>query len=168
MALELLAVGVVTATYGITGELKIKSFSGQVEHLLAIRDALFRKAGVERRLRIESSRLQPAGIIAKVAGMETPEEARRLLGYELWVPRPLAAPLDSGEYYASDLCRCHLWFGDEEIGEVRSVWDGGPAQLLEVQGKDGRTFLVPFTDHFIGEVDPGTGRMVLKDDEVVR
>ena len=168
MASELLAVGVVTGTHGVSGELKIKSFSGQVEHLLAIRDALFRKAGIEKRLRIEAARPQVAGIIAKVAGMETPEEARRLVGYELWVPRPLAAPLLSGEYYASDLCRCRLWFGDEEVGEVRSVWDGGPAQLLEVRAKDGRTFLVPFSDHFIGEVDLEAGRMVLKEGEILK
>jgi 16S rRNA processing protein RimM len=164
----MLAVGVVTATHGVSGELKIKSFSGQVEHLLAIRDALFRKAGAEKRLRIETARPQQSGIIAKVAGLENPEEARRLVGYELWVPRPLAAPLDSGEYYASDLCRCRLWFGNEEIGVVRSVWDGGPAQLLEIMGREGRTFLVPFTDHFIGEVNTGEGRIVLKVDEVVQ
>jgi 16S rRNA processing protein RimM len=164
----MLAVGVVTATHGVTGELKIKSFSGQVDHLLAIHDALFRKAGIEKRLRIEAARPHLAGIIVKVAGLETPEEARRLVGFELWVPRPLAAPLVSGEYYASDLCRCRLWFGDEEIGEVRSVWDGGPAQLLEIRALDGRSFLVPFTDHFIGEVDLEAGRMVLKEDEIVR
>jgi 16S rRNA processing protein RimM len=164
----MLAVGVVTATHGVTGELKIKSLSGQVDHLLAIREALFRKSGMEKRLRIESSRPQVAGIIAKVEGLETPETARRLVGCELWVPRPLAAPLDFGEYYASDLCRCRLWFKEREIGVVKSVWDGGSAQLLEIRGNDGRTFLVPFTDHFIGEVDLAAGRMVLKVDEIVR
>ena len=84
------------------------------------------------------------------------------------MPRPQAARLLDGEYYAADLCRCRLWFGEEEIGSVRSVWDGGPSQLLEVQGKAGRTFLVPFTDHFIGDVDLATGKIFLKEDEIVR
>ena len=165
---QLLAVGVVTGTHGVTGELKIKSFSGEVSHLLGLQEALFRKAGAEKRMRIVAARPQPAGIIAKVEGLESPETAKRLVGWELWVPRTLAAPLASGEYYASDLCRCRLWFGDQEVGAVCSVWDGGPAQLLEIRAKDGRTIIVPFTDYFIAEVDLEAGRMVLREDEILR
>jgi len=165
---QLLAVGVVTGTHGVTGELKIKSLSGEVSHLLGLHEALFRKAGAEKRMRIVAARPQPAGIIAKVEGLESPETAKRLVGWELWVPRTLAAPLASGEYYASDLCRCRLWFGDQEVWAVCSVWDGGPAQLLEIRARDGRTIIVPFTDHFIAEVDLEAGRMVLREDEILR
>ena len=80
-------------------------------------------------------RRQDPGVIVKVAGLDTPEKARALVGCEIWVPRAAAAPLDDDEYYAADLCRCSLWFGEEELGAVRSVWEGGPAQLLEVVGK---------------------------------
>ena len=51
---------------------------------------------------------------------------------------------------------------------MRSVWDGGPAQLLEVVGKAGTTFLVPFSDHFIGDVDLANGKISLKEDEIIR
>jgi ribosomal 30S subunit maturation factor RimM len=51
---------------------------------------------------------------------------------------------------------------------VRSVWEGGTSDLLEVQGKTGRTFLVPFSDHFIGEVELENRRIFLKEDEIVR
>jgi 16S rRNA processing protein RimM len=100
--------------------------------------------------------------------LDTPEKARALVGSELWVPRAKAARLLPGEFYMADLCRCRLWLGGEEVGPVRSVWDGGPAALLEVEGKGGRVFLVPFTEHFVGEVDPAAGRIELKDAEIVR
>ena len=90
------------------------------------------------------------------------------MGSEIWVPRAAASPLSNGEYYAADLCRCRLWFGEEEVGAVRSVWDGGPSQLLEVVGKEGRTFLVPFSEHFVGDVDLEAGTIRLKDDEIIR
>jgi len=164
----LLAVGVISSTHGIAGELKVKSYSGEHAHLLGLREALLRKGDVERTVTFEWVRRQDPGVIVKVEGLETPEKARALVGWEIWVARSSAAPLGSHEYYAADLCRCRLWFGEEEVGTVRSVWEGGPAQLLEVVGKAGRTFLVPFSDHFIGDVDLVNGKISLKEDEIIR
>ena len=166
--MDLLAVGVITATHGVGGELKVKSFSGEPQHIAALQEAIFRKGTAERRLRIQGARLQPPGVILKLEGMNTPETARQLIGYEIWVPRRDAAPLASGEYYASDLCRCTVWFEEERIGDVRAVWDGGPAQLLEVISADGKTHLVPFLEHFIREVDLSKGRIALREAEIVR
>ncbi len=167
-ASELLAVAVITGTHGVAGELKARSLSGELDHLLTLSDALLRKAGRETTVCFESVRRQVPGILLKVKGIDSPEKARALIGSEIWVPRSLAAPLDRGEYYAADLCQCSLWYGEEEIGVVRSVWDGGPAQLLEVRGKEGRTFLVPFSEHFIGDVELEKGRIRLKEDEIIR
>jgi 16S rRNA processing protein RimM len=163
-----LAVGVISSTHGVGGELKVKSLSGQIGHLLALRAVVLRKGDVETPTVFEHVRRQDPGVIVKVAGLDTPEKARVLVGSEIWVPRAAAAPLGIGEYYAADLCRCRLWFGEEDVGVVRSVWEGGPAQLLEVVGKEGRTFLVPFSEHFIGDVDLDAGRIRLIDDEIIR
>ena len=168
MAEELLTVGVVTGTHGVGGELKLKSYSGVSDHIMVLREALFRKGREEKRLRLELVRPQPPGVILKVTGIESPEQARSLVGWEIWVPRPQAAQLLDGEYYAADLCLCSLWFGDEEIGSVRSVWEGAASELLEVQGRKGRTFLVPFIDHFIADVQLGNRKIFLREDEIVR
>ena len=165
---ELLAVGVITGTHGVSGWLKVRSYSDESDHLVALREALFRKGAAERRLPLEAVRALPRGALLKIRGMDTPERARGLVGYEIWVPRPQAAPLLDGEYYVADLVGCSVWFGEEEIGSVRSVWDGGPSQLLEVVAAGGKTHLVPFDDHFVGEVDIGTGRIFLREDEIVR
>jgi 16S rRNA processing protein RimM len=165
----MLACAVVTSTHGVAGELKVRSFSGETGHIAALREALFRKGALEKRLRFESVRL-PGGssaAIVKIAGVETPEQAARLVGWEIWVARADAAPLGLGEFYAADLCGCGVWLADKRIGGVRSVWDGGPAQLLEVEGEDGRTVLVPFTEHFVGDVDVARGRIELRGDEVL-
>jgi 16S rRNA processing protein RimM len=165
---DLLAVGVVTSTYGVGGELKVKSFSGETGHLVALREVVFRKRGVGRLLRIESVRPRPLGAIVKIAGIDAPETARALVGWEMWVPRSKAAKLSDGEYYMADLCRCAVWFGEERIGNVRAVLDAGASQMLEIENGGGRVFLVPFTDHFIGEVNPEQGRIFLKEDEIAR
>jgi len=165
---DLLAVGVITSTHGIAGGLKVRSFSGEASHLLGLRSALLRRSGVEKRVVFAEIRPQGAGLIVRVEGLDAPEKARVLIGFEIWVPRSQAAPLAAGEYYEADLCRCTVWFGDELVGTVRSVWEGGPTQLLEVERAGGRTVLVPFSEHFIGDVDVQGGRIRLAGDEVIR
>lgn len=169
MPADFLAVGVITGTHGLHGEVKGRSFSREPGRFAGLTEALFRKGGRGKTLRIELARPHPPqGILLKIAGVDTPEEARRLVGFEMWVPREKASRLVEGEYYTADLCRCSIWFGDELIGSVRSVWEGAAAQLLEVRNAAGKTFLVPFTDHFIGEVDVAGGKICLREDEIVR
>jgi len=160
------AVGVVTGTHGVGGELKVKCLSGEPDHVASLREAVFRLGGMDKRLRIAGTRPHPHGLIMAIEGVDTPELAQRLVGSEIWMPRALAVPLVADEYYTADLCRCVLWYGEKEIGPVRSVWDGGPAQLLEVQTAE-RTILVPFTGHFIGKVELDRGRIELLEGEIL-
>jgi 16S rRNA processing protein RimM len=163
-----LAVGVIASTHGIGGELKVKSLSGEIAHLLALTSVTLRRGQVETTKTLEWVRRQDPGVIVKVKGLDTPEKARALVGSEIWVPRESAAHLEEHEYYAADLCRCVVWFGEEKVGTVRSVWDGGPAQLLEVVGKEGKSWLVPFSEHFVGDVDLSAARISLKVEEIIR
>ena len=61
-----------------------------------------------------------------------------------------------------------MFFGAERVGAVTGACETGHAQLLEVRTGDGRTVMVPFMDHFVGEVDVAAGRIELRDAEVVR
>jgi len=113
-------------------------------------------------------RPKPPNAVMKLDGVDTLEQARRYVGFEIWVAREAAAPLAEGEYYMADLCRCGLFFGDERIGDVRSVMETGASPLLEVRDLRGKTLLVPFVERFIGEVDVREGKIQLRDDEIVR
>ncbi len=166
--MDLLAVGVIRAAHGVGGEVRARSFSGSVEGLLKLRRAVARKGGVEMPLAIIASRSRPPDVLLRVAGVDTREKALRLVGFELWAGREDAAPLAAGEYYEADLCRCRLFFADELIGSVRAVVETGAAPLLEVSRPGGGSVLVPFVDHFIGDVDVAGERISLREDYVVR
>jgi 16S rRNA processing protein RimM len=166
--MERLAIGVVHAAHGTAGEVRVRSFSGETDHLLRLGEVALRRGDSERQIRIEACRPAPPGVLVKFAGIDDREAARALTGWELWVGRQDAAPLAAGEYYAVDLCRCGVYLGAERVGTVVGVCETGHAQLLEVVAADGRTVMVPFTDHFVGEVDVAGGRVELRDGEVMR
>ena len=95
---------------------------------------LLRRGAEERRVAVLSVRAKPPDAVMKLDGVDSPEKAQGLRGFEIWVPRSEAAPLEVGEFYAVDLCRCSLYFGQERLGSIRSVVDAGASQMLEVEG----------------------------------
>ncbi|MCX7031376.1 MAG: ribosome maturation factor RimM [Spirochaetes bacterium] len=166
--MERLAVGVVRTAHGTAGEVRVRSYSGEADHLLRLAEVVLRRGGAERTLKVEACRTALPDVLVKFAGIDHREAAQALAGWELCVDRSRAAPLADGEYYATDLCGCGLFVGAERVGVVTAVCETGHAQLLEVRTGDGRTVMVPFKDHFVGEVDVAAGRVELRDAEVLR
>lgn len=164
---DLLAVGVLLASHGLKGELTVRSFSGRIEHLAALTTVLLRRGAEERTVAVRSVRAKLPDAVMKIDGIDTPEDARRLRGFEIWVPRAAASPLEDGEYYAVDLCGCALLTGEERVGRILSVVEAGASNMLEVEGTQGKVFLVPFTKHFIGEVDLAARTVQLREREIV-
>lgn len=166
--MDRLAVGVVRAAHGIAGEVRVRSFSGETAHLLHLTEVVLRRGAASRHALVAAVREAPPDVLVRFAGVDDRAAAAALTGWELTVDRGQAAPLAAGEYYAADLCRCGVYGDAARVGTVTGVCETGHAPLLAVRTDDGRTVLVPFTDHFVGAVDVEAGRVELRDAEVVR
>jgi 16S rRNA processing protein RimM len=152
--MEYLATGVLKAPHGVHGYLKLHSFSEEFSHLAVKGEVLLRKDGKEKRCMLEAFKSSGNGLLVKFAGVDSPEEARAFNGWEVWVPREAAAPLEEGEYYVADLSSCSIVSGSEIVGRVVGVIDGPQALLLEVEATaDGKRYLVPFMSQYVGDVD---------------
>jgi 16S rRNA processing protein RimM len=162
--MERLAAGLIRGPHGVHGFVKVQSFSGEHEHFYRLRQVYIRRAGDFLAYEVEEVRGRGARLEVKLRGVESPEQAAVLSGAELWVDRRDASPLQEGEYYLADLCRCRLYRGPEELGRVVSVCTAGPSELLEVEEAGGRRFLVPFSGRFVGEVDVENGRICVRED----
>ena len=162
--MERLAAGLIRGPHGVHGFVKVQSFSGEHEHFYRLRQVYLRKGGDFQACEVEEVRGRGERLEVKLRGVDSPEQAAGLRGVEIWVDRQDASPLGEGEYYLADLCRCRLYRGAEELGRVVSVCTAAPADLLEVEGAEGRRFLVPFSGRFLGEVDVEKGRISVRED----
>lgn len=162
MPADMLAVGVVRGTHGLDGRIKVESLSGEADHFFRMTAVTVFQNGRKRQYRIESVTGSGSSLIVKLDGADDVDEARRLVGAELWQPRELAAPLGEAEFYYRDLCRCELAFDGRTVGRIAGVSSAAGAELLEVRCTDGKTVLVPFRDEFIGEVNVDKGTVELK------
>ncbi len=112
-------------------------------------------------VRITGSWPNGESVLIKVDGYDSPEAARALTGWEIWVPRGQAAPCARDEYYYADLAGCSLVDGDRILGVVAGVSEGGNGALLEVEMPSGPSVYVPFRKEFVGMVDVKARRIEL-------
>ncbi|MCG8479482.1 MAG: ribosome maturation factor RimM [Spirochaetales bacterium] len=154
--MDTLTIGVLGKPRGVHGDIRVRSYSGEVEHFRSLRDVVLLKDGARRPARVREVRVVQGIPVLRFEGVETPEVARSLAGWEISVPRERAAPLGPGEYYWNDLVDCRVTVDGVERGRVVAVVEGTQAPLLEVAPADetsSSTVLIPFMSPFVGEVD---------------
>ena len=166
-------IGRVRTAHGVRGELKVESLSGETDHFRGLREVTLVRFGNEgegsRRhtFPVEAIRLSHRMVLLKLAGIDSPETAKRWRDWEIVVSRADAAPLEHDEYYYGDLIGLAVYVGTDKRGRVSELWEGGPTVLLEITLSDGSKRLVPFQAEFVSSVDLAGGRLVLEDDEVL-
>jgi len=174
---EYFAAALVGPPFGLTGRLKIESYSGETSHLLGLKKVVLCKGRGESRGKsrdegqdkekncteqeyiIEEIFTSPLSV--KFAGIDSPEAARTLKGAEILVPREQAAPLNEGEFYIEDLRGLEVIAEGKTIGTISDVIEGGGGFLAEVLLGSGSRRLVPFRHEFFGKIDPAAGRAEL-------
>ncbi|HOI99582.1 MAG TPA: ribosome maturation factor RimM [Rectinema sp.] len=159
---EYLAVARLGAVRGLTGELRLFSYSGEYSHIEDAQEFLLGgREGLRDAKPIRVLRLQKAswGVSIVFEGFETPEKARRLVGRDIFLPRSKASPKKPGEYYIADLVGMTAIADGEEIGVITAVIEGAESDLLEIERDFKKKILVPFRNEFVGKIDEERGEL---------
>ena len=141
MKKEFLEAGKIVNTHGIRGEVKIMPYTDSPE-LLAEFDRLFLgKAHTE--IIIEHSRAFKNMVIAKIEGVNTPEEADKLRNKLLYMHRD-DLELDEDTYFIQDLIGMEVRDADsgQVYGKIADVMQTGANDVYVVKGDD-HEYLVP-------------------------
>jgi 16S rRNA processing protein RimM len=148
-----LAIGIIRTSFGVHGELKVKSLSGETEHFNTLSQVFIEKDGQLREFRIEGIKIKSDTILLKFDGIDTPEKGRELNGCKIWVDRENACPLEDDEYYYGDLINCEVFRNDIRIGKVMNVFESGSDFMLEVRSTKGKQLILPLRDEYIEDID---------------
>ena len=99
--------------------------------------------------------------LVRIDGVNDRDQAARLTGTKLYVPREaLPPPEDPDEFYLSDLEGVAAFTPEGvSLGRVRAVEDHGAGAFLVLEGP--RERLIPFTRASVPSVDLGSGRIVV-------
>lgn len=141
MKKEYLEAGKIVTTHGIKGEVKIMPYTDTPE-LLCEFDRLFYGKNHDE-IYIEKSRVFKNMVIAKIEGINTPEEAEKFRNKILYIHRD-DLELDEDTYFIQDLIGVEVKDADEGTvyGKITDVLQTGANDVYVIKGND-REYLVP-------------------------
>lgn len=160
MKKEYLEAGKIVTTHGIKGEVKIMPYTDTPE-LLCEFDRLFSGKNHDE-IYIEKNRVFKNMVIAKIKGINTPEEAEKLRNKILYIHRK-DLELDENTYFIQDLIGMEVKDADEGIiyGRITDVLQTGANDVYVIKG-NGREYLVPAIPEVIILTDIDNDMMLIR------
>jgi 16S rRNA processing protein RimM len=149
------------AAHGVRGAVKLWTFT---EDPLAVQSygPLMTKDGA-RQFEIANVREAKDHLVATLKGIATRNDAEKLNGIELYVPREKLPATDDDEYYHADLIGlAAVNAEDEPLGRVVAIHNFGAGDIIEIAPPKGATMLLPFTNAVVPTVDIAGGRVVIE------
>jgi len=159
---ERLLVGVVVGAHGLTGQLRVKSFTQRPADVAAYGPVEAEAEGsAPRRLRLRVTGEGKGFVLARVDGVADRNAADALKGARLFVPRAALPAPGEDEFYSADLLGLAAEDGEgRALGRVSGLFDFGAGEVIEIDGPGGRQML-PFTRATVPVVDIAGGRVVV-------
>lgn len=149
------------AAHGVRGAVKLWTFT---EDPLAVQSygPLMTKDGA-RQFEIANLRAAKDHLVATFRGIASRNDAEKLNGIELYVPREKLPDTDDGEYYHADLIGlAAVNAADEPLGRVIAIHNFGAGDIIEIAPPKGPTLLLPFSNAVVPTVDIAGGRVVIE------
>jgi 16S rRNA processing protein RimM len=149
------------AAHGVRGAVKLWTFT---EDPLAVQGygPLMTKDSA-RQFEIADVRAAKDHLVATFKGVATRNDAEKLNGIELYVPRENLPATDDDEYYHADLIGlAAVNAADEPLGRVVAIHNFGAGDIIEIAPPKGPTMLLPFTNAVVPTVDLAGGRVVIE------
>ena len=135
-------------SYGVRGWVKVAPQKGVAEALVAAKEWWLG----EELHRVDEAKVHSATVVAKLAGIETREQALALKGRKIAVARAALPDADDGRYYLADLVGLEVVNEQGlKLGVVRQWFTNGPQDVMELAGD--RVRLVPWVPAVVKKVD---------------
>ncbi|MBR6385440.1 MAG: 16S rRNA processing protein RimM [Ruminococcus sp.] len=159
MKKEFLEAGKIVTTHGIRGEVKIMPYTDTPE-LLSEFDRLF--IGKDKKeIIIERARVFKNMVIAKIQGVDTPEDAEKYRNKILFMHRDDLI-LDEDTYFIQDLIGMEVKDADTGVlyGKITDIMQTGANDVYVIQGE--KEYLVPAIPDVVVSTDVDGNLMLIR------
>ena len=149
-----LALGRAVKAWGLEGEIKVEPYADFVAIAAGLGAVHIGPAGDDPAwYAVERVRRAGSAWLLRLRGVETPEQAGRLVGCEVLIPRSAAPALPEGTYYHGDLVGLRVVSeGGRELGRLVEILETGANDVYVVDGQQGE-LLLPATREVVRCVD---------------
>lgn len=149
---EILLVGKIVGTRGLSGELKVEYFTDTPEDFFSIK-RIFSDPNTLP-LKIISLRIYKSHILMKLSGVDNKESAEMWRGKSLYAYRD-DINLKENRYFIEDLKGCKVidFKNKKEYGFLRDIINTGANDIYIIKSSDSKEYLVPIIEGTVKDID---------------
>lgn len=150
--------GAIIKAHGIRGEAVMDCFADSPA-LLKPTVFLELPGQAAREMPVLGFRPHQGRLLIQFAGIESRNEAEKLRGATVSIPRERLPRPDPGEAYLHDLIGLRVLLGetDEEVGILDAIDASGGQELWRILTDAGKEILFPAVPRFVLDIDPEKG-----------
>lgn len=150
---EYFEIGQISNTHGLKGEMKVRPFTEKNEDYAKLENILVDFNGTLKEYTVESVRYQKDVVLIKLKGVDDIEEAEKLKGHYIKIPRDSAKKINEDEYFIADLLGCEVYQDETLLGVLDDVFTAGGSDVYVVKRKGKQDLLLPAISSVIKKVD---------------
>lgn len=160
---DLFRVGVISATHGIKGEVKVYPTTDDPDRFRHLKEVLIYDNENIMPLEITGVKFFKHLVILKFKGFDRIEDVEKFKKRDLYVTRENAIPLEDGEHYIADLIGLKV-LSEKGIylGTLTDVLQTGANDVYIVENADGKEILLPAIRDCILNIDMDNRIMTVK------
>ena len=145
-------VGKINGLFGVQGWVKIFSHTKPRKNILSYQPWLVNINGQWQPLKVLNGREQGKTLVAQINNIKDREQARALIGLDLYINPSQLPKLPKGEYYWDELIGLEVVNQQQHVlGKVSQLFETGANNVLIVQGE--KEHWVPYIKPFLIAVD---------------
>jgi 16S rRNA processing protein RimM len=161
--MELLEIGRIIRSHGLTGRMKVLSYLESQDVLDNLTEVLVGRSVQEAEtLLLDSVQTGRECFILKLGGIEDKDAASRLVGSSLWMPLQKMKKLPDGEYYWHDIIGLEVVTEEGRIlGRIESVFPTRSNDIYVCRG-NGKEILLPAIEDVVRKIYMDHRMMVVR------
>ncbi|WPY00948.1 Ribosome maturation factor RimM [Candidatus Trichorickettsia mobilis] len=148
---KLILVGKVFSAHGLKGHVLIQSFTEPITNIVKL--PLLNASGTDLRLKLCSINTKHR-LICSIKDIHDRTAAEKLIGHEIFCLKDnLPTIKDKNEFYIEDLKELTVIDqNSKSVGVVKSFFNFGAGDIIEIEFLDGSNQLLPFTKEIFPEI----------------
>jgi 16S rRNA processing protein RimM len=159
---DLLQVGVITATHGVRGEVKVYPTTDDPVRFKDLKSVILDTGKEKIDLEVERVRFFKNMVILKFKGIDSLDDVQKYRQKSLLVTRENAVALEENEYFIADLIGLSAVSDEgEELGCLTDVIQTGANDVYVISKKGSKDLLIPAIKDCVKSVDIENGSITL-------
>ena len=148
-------IGQIVNVHGIKGEVKIYPYTDDLENLSKKLKNIFLDENMDRECYKTNCRIQKGMLLCKISGVDTIEQAEKLIGKYVYIDERNLDKLEDDNYYVKDLLGLDIIDINTNslFGKLEYIYNTGANDVYEVITQDNKKVYLPAIKQVIKKVD---------------